>query len=99
MRKPTRIPDRKCFVVVSFEGCFMPDVCQQQHIIVDCSVHGMLARVEHEDTAEFIMKGHLDTPTWPRPLEPVTEHVLDRIAAARTSKATLFVPSTYKGGA
>ena len=76
----------------------MPDVCQQKHMLVDCEVHGLLARVESEDTARFIMKGHIEVPTWPVPLEPLTEACLDRIAASRTNKAQLFVPSTYKGG-
>jgi hypothetical protein len=96
-RKSTDQP-RACFVVVSWEGCWCPDVCQAQHVLVDCEVHGLLARVEHEDTGRFIMAGHMDTPAWPVPLEPLTEACLDRIAASRTSKSTLFVPSTYRGG-
>jgi hypothetical protein len=90
---------RPCFVVVSFEGCFMPDVCQAPHIFVDCEVHGTLARVHKEDTGRFIMKGHMKQPTWPVPLAPLTAECLERIAASRTKKDTIFVPSTYKGGA
>ena len=98
MAKSTRSRQpRPCFVVVSWEGCFMPDACQQKHVMVDCEVHGLLARVESEDTARFIMRGHIAQPTWPEPLEPLTEACLERIAASRTNKAQLFVPDTYKG--
>ena len=87
---------RPCFVVVSWEGCAFPDVCQQKHVMVDCEVHGLLARVEKEDTGAFIMRGHIATPSWPTPLEPLTEKCLDRIAASKTNKGQLFVPSTFK---
>lgn len=98
IRRGNRDQPRPCFVVVSWEGCFMSDVCQQSHVIVDCEVHGMLARVETEDAAEFIMRGHVEMPSWPKPLEPLTDACLDRIAASRTNPGRLFVPSTYKGG-
>jgi hypothetical protein len=75
----------------------MPDACQQKHFLVDCEVHGLLARAEKEDTARFIMAGHIDTPSWPTPLEPLTEACLERIAASRANKGQLFVPDTYKG--
>lgn len=76
----------------------MPEVCQQKHVLVDCEVHGLLARVEKEDTAEFIMRGHIAQPSWPVPLEPLTEACLERIAASRTNKSQIFVPSSYKMG-
>ena len=75
----------------------MPDVCQAPHVTVDCEVHGMLARVETEMTGRFIMAGHLDDPTWPTPVQPLNEAVLERILASKTSRDTLFVPDTYKG--
>lgn len=100
MPRRKRDEPRPCFVVVSWEGCMMPDVCQAPHVIVDCEVHGMLARVETEMTAEFIMAGHLDRPSWPVPLEPLTEACLERILASKTEQSQgkrVFVPSTYKG--
>jgi hypothetical protein len=33
------------------------------------------------------------------PLEPLTANSLERITASKTKKDTIFVPSTYKGGA
>lgn len=77
----------------------MPDICQAPHVIVDCEVHGMLARVKEEDTGRGIMAGHLASPSWPKPLEPLTEACLDRIAASKVPKNVLHVPSTYKGSA
>jgi hypothetical protein len=101
VRRQTRIPKRTeprpCFVVVSFEGCYHPGLCQSPHIIVDCEVHGMLARVENEDTGRFIMKGHMANPTWPVPVEPLTAACLNRIVASKVSKNVLHVPSDYGG--
>lgn len=97
MGRRKRDEPRPCFVVVSWEGCFMPDICQAPHVIVDCEVHGTLAKVEREDTAEFIMRGHIDTPTWPKPIAPLTDAALDRILASKRRTDRIFVPSTYKG--
>jgi hypothetical protein len=93
---------RACFVVVSFEGCWMgggvlEGQCQAPHIMVDCEVHGLLARVHNEDTGRFIMNGHMKDPTWPTPQEPLTADVLGRIERARTNKGQIFVPAGYKG--
>lgn len=100
-RTPTgrkRQEPRPCFVVVSWEGCAFEGLCQQKHVIVDCEVHGMLARVEEEDTGRGIMAGHLANPSWPRPLEPLTEACLARIAASKVPANVLHVPSSYRGG-
>lgn len=97
MGKRHRDQPRRCFVVISWEGCYFPDFCQAPHVIIDCEVHGMLARVESEQTGRFIMAGHLDDPTWPVPVEPLSEACLERIVASKTSKDRIFVPSTYKG--
>jgi hypothetical protein len=89
---------RACFVVVSWEGCMFPDLCNQAHVIVDCEVHGMLARCKEEDTGRFIMRGHLDMPSWPVPLEPLTQECLDRILASKVQPDHLYVPSRYGEG-
>ena len=41
---------RRCFVVISWEGCAFPDVCQAAHYVIDCEVCGTLAHVEQVDT-------------------------------------------------
>ena len=88
---------RPCFVVISWAGCWFPDVCQSKHYVVDCEVHGTLAHVGDQPTAEFIMRGHIDTPRWPKPEAPLTDAALDRILASKTRTDRIFVPSTYKG--
>jgi hypothetical protein len=96
--KRHREQPRKCFVVISWEGCHFPDFCQAPHVLVDCETHGFLARCHGEDTArQVIMPGHLADPTWPVPVEPLTEACLERIVASKTRKDQLFVPDTYKG--
>lgn len=97
-RVKKRDEPRRCFVVVSWEGCFAPDLCQSKHVIVDCEVHGTLAHVENEDTGRLIMGLHMKDPTWPIPEAPLTEAALERILATKEHKRdTIFVPSTYKG--
>ena len=89
---------RRCFVVISWEGCAFPDVCQAKHYVIDCEVCGTLAHVEQVDTAEFIMRGHMEDPTWPRPEAPLTERALERILASKTGQdGRIFVPRTYRG--
>lgn len=97
MSKAKRELPRPCFVVVSWEGCFIPDICQAPHYLIDCTVHGLLARTHREDSARFILRGHKSDPTWPIPVEPPTEASYMRIKAADTNKSQIFVPSTYKG--
>jgi hypothetical protein len=100
IRRRNRDEPRPCFVVVSFEGCFLPGLCQAPHIFVDCEVHGTLARVHDEDAGGFIMRGHMDMPSWPKPIAPLNQECLDRILASKEGRnSTIFVPSTYKGGA
>ena len=95
---PRARKDKKCFVVVSHEGCWRGPDCVTAHLLVECEVHGLLGKVRQEDTAQFIMKGHMEQPTWPKPLEPLSPDVLGRIERARTDKGRIFVPSTYRGG-
>lgn len=92
-----RFEPRPCFVVVSWEGCEFPDVCQQKHVMVDCEVHGHLARVEKEDTGRGIMILHMQDSRWPKPAGPLTAEVLERITASKTPKNRIFVPSGYRG--
>jgi hypothetical protein len=102
MAKRRREQRRPCFLVVSWEGCWMEEgplkgQCRAPHFMVDCQGHGLLAKVHHEETAKLVMAGHLEQPGWPTPMEPVSDAVLARIDASRTRKDQLFVPDTYKG--
>lgn len=101
-RRTQLATERKCFVVITYEGCWMDDgplkgQCGAHHVIVDCEAHGMLARVKSEEVGRFIMAGHLDQPAWPTAIEPVSDAVMARILASRTSRGKLFVPDTYRG--
>jgi hypothetical protein len=57
----------------------------------------MLARVKEEATGRLIMDLHLERPDWPAPVEPVSDAVMARILASRTSRSKLYVPDTYRG--
>lgn len=93
MAKRRNDQPRPCFVVVSFEGCAFPDFCQGKHVLVDCTIHGLLARVGAEEVGRFIMAGHLDDPSWPTPVEPPTEASYQRIYDARTGQhGRIFIP-------